>query len=558
METVAVDASMAQVQSRDAMAGQVPVADLEDALFDGLRQQLESMISWARSDEALALEHDQFESRTLTEGFEVMRIFTEAHMGLRAAREQRRADVVDAGGDARVTAVAGQEHRRVMVYGPVRTSRIAYKRHRRPNLYPQDADLNWASAHSYSAGVVRRVAKAAGVAPFGQAAAQVSEAGAITIGKRQAEDLAIGAAIDFEAFYAARRPAPSPAGTGLLISADGSAFSVRPEALRPATAKAARARQRAAAASGWPDDPADLRKSKKRSAELVCIADIPPAPRTPSDIITALFEVPRTTGSGSGREDGDAPRARHGPKALGKTVLASAREPIPVVVGEAFAEAHRRDPHHARPWFAVVDGNNTQIDAIRSYAAQYQVTVPILIDLIHVVQYLWKAAGSFFYPGDPEARAWVKAQATKILNGRARDVWTGIRRRATSYGYSTKEREGADTCAGYLENKKDYLDYPAFLAAGWPIASGLIEGAARWLIKDRMEVTGARWGLDGAEAVLRLRALVGNGDFDDYFAFHLRQEKQRNHDSRYRGPASSPGTSTRSALTPSLSESSYF
>ncbi len=334
-----------------------------------------------------------------------MRIFTEAHLGLRTAREERRADVADAAGDLRVSTEDGQEHTRMMVYGPVRTSRIAYKRHRRPNLYPQDADLNWASAHSYSAGVERRVAKASGVVPFAQAAAQVSEAGAITVGKRQAEQLAIGAAVDFEAFYAARRPQPCPAGTGLLISADGSAFSVRPGALRPATAKAARARQRAAAASGWPDDPADQRKSKKRSAELVCVADIPPAPRTASDILTALFGTPRNTGRRS--NDGDAPSARHGPKAEGKTVLASARKPIPAVVGEAFAEAHRRDPGHLRPWFAVVDGNNAQIDAIRAHAARYQVSVPILIDLIHVVQYLWKAAGSFFYTGDPEARAWV-------------------------------------------------------------------------------------------------------------------------------------------------------
>ena len=106
-------------------------------------------------------------------------------------------------------------------------------------------------------------------------------------------------------------------------------------------------------------------------------------------------------------------------------------------------------------------------------------TVPILIDFIHVTQYLWKAAGSFFYPGDPEAREWVKAQAAKILNGKARDVMAGIRRRATPYGYSTKEREGADACASYLENKKDYLDYPASLTAGWPIATGMIEGAAR-------------------------------------------------------------------------------
>ncbi len=66
-----------------------------------------------------------------------------------------------------------------MVYGPVRTSRIAYK-HRKPNLYPQDADLNWAAAHSFSAGVVQRVARASGIVPFEQAAAQVSAAGAIT------------------------------------------------------------------------------------------------------------------------------------------------------------------------------------------------------------------------------------------------------------------------------------------------------------------------------------------------------------------------------------------
>jgi hypothetical protein len=524
---------MAQAGHGCGAGREVPVADLEDALFDGLRRRVESMISWARSDGALALAHDQFESRTLAGGFEAMRIFTEAHMELRAAREERRGDVVDADGEARATAEDGQEHTRIMVYGPVRTSRIAYRRRGKPNLYPQDADLNWAVLHSFSAGVVKRVASASAVVPFGRAAAQVSAAGAITIGKRQAEELAVGAVTDFEAFYAARLPEPCPPGTGLLITADGSAFPVLPGALRPATARAARARA-AAAGGGWPDDPGELRKSRKRSAELVCVADIPPAPRTAGDIISALFGTPRPAGAGG--EDSDAARARHGPKAGGKTLFASARHPIPQVIAEGFAEAQRRDPGHARPWFAVVDGNNAQLDAIRACARRYQVKVPILLDFIHVVQYLWKAAGSFFYPGDPAARDWVKAQAAKILDGKARDAWTGIRRRATCYGYSTRERDGADTCANYLENKKDYLDYPAFLAAGWPVASGLIEGAARWLIKDRMEVTGARWSLDGAEAVLKLRALAGNGDFDEYFAFHLKQEKQRNHDNRYSQP----------------------
>ena len=141
-----------------------------------------------------------------------MRVLAESHMALRAAREQRRDDVADADGDARATAEDGQEHTRVMIFGPVRTSRIAYRRRGKANLYPQDADLNWAGLHSYSAGVEKRAAKASAVVPFEQAAVQVSAQGAVTLGKRQAEELAIGSVTDFDAFYASRLPDAVPAG----------------------------------------------------------------------------------------------------------------------------------------------------------------------------------------------------------------------------------------------------------------------------------------------------------------------------------------------------------
>lgn len=150
-----------------------------------------------------------------------------------------------------------------------------------------------------------------------------------------------------------------------------------------------------------------------------------------------------------------------------------------------------------------------------------------------MVSYLWKAADCFFYTGDPAARAWVREQTDKLLRGRHRGVRIGIRRRASRFGYTDAERAGADECAAYLENKQDHLDYPAFLEAGWPVASGLIEETAKWLVKDRMEIAGARWSLDGAEAVLRPRAPVGNGNFDDYVAYHLDQQRHRDHHSRY-------------------------
>jgi len=496
--------------------------EVEDGLFEAVRAHLDGVIVWARSGEAMGLENGPLEQRVLAEGFETMRLLTQAHLAVRTAREERRRDVVDADGDPRVTVEAGKEHTRTMLFGSVRTSRMTYRRYHKTNLFPQDRELNWAG-HSWSAGVVKRVARAVAAVPFEQAADQIATTTAITIGKRQVEALAVGAAVDFEAFYAARRPGPRPDDVGLLITADGSAFPVLPAALRPATAKAAAAR--ATAASGWPEDPRPGHKATKRSAELVCVADIPKAPRTTEEVITAVFG-PHTQ-----------PAAQPGPVAEGKTVFASAAHPIPAVIADGFAEAERRDPGHDRTWYALADGNNAQIDAINAQATKYAVTVPILIDFIHVVQYLWKAAGSFFYTGDPAARQWVVEQSRKILDGKATDVAAGIRRRATRFGYTGKERDGADTCATYLDHKAAYLDYPAFLTAGRPIATGLIEGACRWLIKDRMQVTGARWTLDNAEAVLKLRALAGNGDFDDYFTYHQQQEKRRNHDNHYQQPA---------------------
>ncbi len=285
-----------------------------------------------------------------------------------------------------------------MIYGPVRTTRIAYRRRDTENLYPQDAELNWGE-HAYSAGIVARTAGAVAAGPFEQAVEQVSAQGAIRLGKRQCEQLAIAAAGDFDAFYASRLPRPCQAGTGLLLSADGSGFPVLPGALRAATAKAAAARARQAAESGWPDNPSELRKSRKRMAELAAVADIPPVPRTAGDIITALFGPARSSSSGGG---GPAPQP--GPHAHGKTLFASVRRPAVQVIADAFAEAHRRDPGHQRPWFAVVDGNNHQIQTITALAAKHGVQVPILIDLIHITQYLWKAANSFFYRPRPDRK----------------------------------------------------------------------------------------------------------------------------------------------------------
>ena len=149
------------------------------------------------------------------------------------------------------------------------------------------------------------------------------------------------------------------------------------------------------------------------------------------------------------------------------------------------------------------------------------------------MEYLWKATWSLHPQADPAAEQWVRRQALAVLDGNALKVARTIRRQATKAGLSPTQRKGADDAADYLTSKAPYLDYPTALTSGWPIATGVIEGACRHIVADRFDVTGARWGLAGAEAILKLRALRSNGDFETYWTWHLAQERHRIHQSRY-------------------------
>ena len=150
-----------------------------------------------------------------------------------------------------------------------------------------------------------------------------------------------------------------------------------------------------------------------------------------------------------------------------------------------------------------------------------------------MIEYLWKAAHVFFTEGDPAAEDWVTERLLIILHGRPSAVAGGIRRSATRRGIKAEDRAPVDDCADYLVDYKDLMHYKSFLADGLPIATGVIEGACRHLVNDRMDNTGARWGLDGAEAVLCLRALKSSGDLDAYWPFHLNREYERNHKARF-------------------------
>ncbi len=506
------------------MQGYVPA---RDEAFGESRKCFRELEQWAASEEAAGLQHADLEEQLEARGRELLRRLFQDRLDASAAAEERRYDVAGEDGVVRTRAEKGRTRPLVTIFGQVTVSRIAYRSPGRPNVHPLDAALNLPEEkHSHGLRGLAAIESARGSMEAARAA--VTRATGVKIGKRQLEELARRAAAHVEAFYAWRLIEPAPEGCPLILTFDGKGIVMLPEALRPATARAAASAGNKLATRLSPGE----KNGRKRMAELACVYDAAPVPRTPEDVISTPAQKRRKN-----KAQAAAPKRKHKPRepqARGKWLTASVTDDIPAVIASAFDEAGRRDPGHEREWVVLIDGNNTQIEAVTAEAAARGVTVTIIIDLIHVLEYLWKAAWSFFDKGEPAAEEWVAAQARRILHGKARQVAAGIRRRATSYGYSRAERGGADECARYLENKQHYLDYATALRKGWPVATGIIEGACRHIVKDRMDITGARWGLEGAEAILKLRALITTGDFDTYWRFHLRSEHERIHHARYR------------------------
>ena len=323
------------------------------------------------------------------------------------------------------------------------------------------------------------------------------------------------AATDFETFYEQRAAPRDSPGSIMVTTFDQKGIVVRTEDLREATRKAAEERVHTYETRLSPGEKQDT----KRMAAVAAVYTIAPHPRTPEDVLAAR-PVPV--------ED-----RIPAPKPESKRVWASLVDDSESVIRAGFEEALRRDPDKLKDWVTLVDGNKDQLRYVRRCERRFGVKVTIIMDFIHVLEYLWKAAHAFYGKGNVVAESWVRQRGLEILRGNAGYVAGGMRRSATLRGLSGRARKAVDKAARYLLKHKRFLRYGEYLANGYPIATGVIEGACRHLLVDRLDITGARWGLLGAEAVIKLRAIRSSGDFDEYWTFHEAQERNRNHGARY-------------------------
>jgi hypothetical protein len=476
----------------------------------------EMLIATLSGGDATGWTHAELEEHLEVAGRDLLRLVLQDHLDLRAQRQEKQVRagagpvVVGPDGQVRPWRETGHQRWLATVFGLVRVTRVAHRGPGACNIHPADSALSL-PAGRHSTGLRRLAVTEAVRGSFDQAHDAIERRCGNVLGKRRLEELVVAAEVDVDAFYRARIPVPCSRDMPLVVQVDGKGVVMRPEALREATRRAA---EKAAYGHRGRLAPGE-KPNRKRMATVACVFDTRPAPRRPHDVIHP-----------PGGRSGERP-ARPGPRAENKWCTASLVRPPEQVIADAFDQAEARDPKHLRPWIVLVDGARHQLDLIEAGARRRGITPHVLLDFVHVAEYVWAAAHAFHKPGTTEAEAWAANRLTSILAGHAARTAAEMTAQANQERLSATRRDAVEACHRYLIGHLDQLHYETALVNGWPIATGAVEGACRHLIADRLDITGARWGLPGAEAVLRLRAVFANGDLDPYWRFHTRQEHQR-------------------------------
>ena len=188
-------------------------------------------------------------------------------------------------------------------------------------------------------------------------------------------------------------------------------------------------------------------------------------------------------------------------------------------------ELSQRDPHEQRTVVAVMDGES-KLRELQELKISRAIGI---LDIWHVTEYLWALAYCFYREGSAEAESFVETYLRKLLEGKVNRVIGGIRQMATKRRLSPKQWENVEECLTYFAARCEYMKYDEYLAAGYPIGSGVVEGACRHLVKDRMEQAGMRWRIAGAQAILSLRSIYLNDDWDAFHADRIETEQRNLH-----------------------------
>lgn len=308
------------------------------------------------------------------------------------------------------------------------------------------------------------------------------------------------------------RPTPPAAQEGELVvcTADGKGVPMR------GGAKALKGSE--------PPATGGMRPGTKKMALLGAVYTVDPFSRTSEEVLEALFQ---------GAPACEPPPLRPRPchkyvrAALQRDDMDSTEPQVQAIFGWMAEQVTQRNPDATKKVILLMDGQDSLWRAGWVYLPQELAEVTEILDLLHALGYLWEAAFLFHPNGSEAARTFVKEQTRRMLHGHIAAVIRALRWLGTHHKLKGKRRDALERICGYFHNNAHRMAYDVYLEHGFPIASGVIEGACRCVVKDRMERSGMRWVMSGARAMLDMRCIYLSGLWEEFIAFRIQRESRR-------------------------------
>ena len=465
------------------------------SIAEKIRAEVEEVIEWVSGESSQSKTAHEIEGQLWWKMLALGQLLMQLFFTTQEQEEVKQKVYESEGG---VYPYIGQRERKyVSIFGEVRVNRAGYWRKGKGIQFPLDDRLSLPN-RSFSDMVQARVSELSVMVTYEEAVTIFSKWMGWDLHKRCAEQINADHADEVAVYYETRSTPETPASdTILVVSADGKGIPMTRQDSPPPEARRGRGEK----------------KTAKKEATVTALYTIAPYQRTADAIIRALI-----------------PGYAVEPSSLSSRPKPSNKQVFGTLSGQQAAfeqltqQVMRRDAEQITHYVALTDGNR----GLKNRVQQDLPDFTLIVDVIHVTEYLWEAANTLLGETHPMREVWMCDALRCLLEDDLDHLLNHLNHQLA--GLSKRKQSILTKVINYLRNNQDYMHYQTYLLQGYPIGTGVIEGACRHLVKDRFERAGMRWSITGAQVMLDLRAVYLNDDWDDFQRFR----RQHSHQQRYR------------------------
>jgi len=410
------------------------------------------------------------------------------------------------------------------IFGELSIYRASYAHPDGGRIYPIDAQLNLPE-HKYSYLLLKWLQASSADQDFRSVVERFNEIFDFSLFPEVPQRQGLPIAEYVEPFYEqVEAPPPETEGSHIAISADCKGVRIlkseREEAKEEAPAKPRRDKGE--------------KPGIKKDAVVVTDFSFDPEARESEEIVKGLLNQ----FTEKEKEEAKKDRQHRREEGIGAPRAPYNKHVFATLDGKKSAFEHmldqvqKRDPEGRKLLIALLDGElaleDRLLEELEARDLKHRLDA-LILDIIHASEYLWDVGTALYGEKGSKRIRWVEEKLYALLDGKVGAIIGGLRQMLTKkQDQLTKaQQKTLKKTITYFDNHRHMMHYDVYLKKGYPIATGVVEATCGSLVKDRMEQSGMRWSIAGAQAVLAQRAVVKNGDWNDFFAYYIDSERER-------------------------------